>query len=107
MKRRVESRPRGPLALREARLDLVKSEGVVPECVGVLLDVRAAGLGRLLVPVDRSALAEARDAVVADLHLNDLGRVGGVAGDHERLGQVQRGEAGGDLHPPTLTRSRY
>ena len=58
----------------------------------------SADCGRLRVAVDRRRLAEAGRAVVAQLHLEHVVLVRRLAGDHERLGEPQRDDPGGQLH---------
>ena len=64
----------------------------------MLLDVRLRRLGRLLVPVVRLRLAEARDAGVPELDDDDVLGVVRAARDHERLGQLERDDPRGDVH---------
>jgi Pregnancy-associated plasma protein-A len=64
----------------------------------MLLDVRECRLGRLAVALDGRALPIARDAVVPDFDLHHVGGVRRFAGDHERLGQLDAGDSGGDVH---------
>ena len=62
------------------------------------LEVRERGLARLVVALDRRPLAEAGDAVVAQLDLDDVVLVARLARDHERFGEAQGDDPGGQLH---------
>ncbi len=53
---------------------------------------------RLVVALDRSALAEAARPFVAQLDDDDVRGVGRVARDRERLGELERDDPGRDLH---------
>ena len=103
MERAVERGPGGVLSRRQPRLDLLERERVVAEQRRVLLDVGERGLRRLLVAVDRRALAVADDAVMPQLDLEHLLLVARLARDHERLGEAQGHDPGGQLHGSTLT----
>ena len=98
VERAVERRACGVLAGRQPSLDLLERERVVAEQRRLLLDVGERGGGRLVVTLDRRRLAEAGDAVVAQLDLDDVGLVARLARDHERLGEAQSDDAGGQLH---------
>ena len=71
----------------------------------MLLHERLRRLRALAVAVDRSALAVPLDAVVPDRDLDDVGVVGGLAGDDEGLGQLQPDDARFDLHERLSRRS--
>ena len=98
MERPVERRPGRVLARRQPRLDLLERERVVAEPGRCRLEVRERGRARLVVALDRRALAEAGDAVVAQLDLDDVVLVARLARDHERLGEAQGDDPGGELH---------
>src|SRR5581483_5389250 len=100
VQRSVDGRARGLLARRQRRFDLVEGEGVVAERHA--LEPVERGCRRLVVAVDRRGLAEAGDAVVRHLDLDDLGLVLRTARDHERLRQAQRGGACLQLHAVNL-----
>ena len=67
MKRGVDRGPRGELALRQPRHDLLDRERVVADELGVLLDVGERGLGGLVVALDRLRLAVADLVAVPEL----------------------------------------
>jgi hypothetical protein len=100
VQRRVQRRLRGPLArlLLEPRADLLECERVVAEVARVPLDERECRFGALLVAVDGRRLAAPDEAVVLDLDLDDVLPVARLAGDHERLGEVQADDSGAHLH---------
>src|SRR5207248_4685258 len=102
VERSVERRPGRELLERKACHDLVESEGIVAQRRGVLLEVLERGGRGLVVAVDRSRLAESALAAVAELDLDDLGLVLSAARDHERLGEPQGHDPGGDVHAGTL-----
>ena len=81
---------RGELAGGEPLHHLLERERVVPEQLGVLLDVRLRRLDRLAVVVERLRLAEAGDARVPQLDDDDVLAVSRAARDDERLRQLER-----------------
>jgi hypothetical protein len=98
VERGVERRARSELPPRQAVEDLVERERIVPEELGVLLDVRASRLGRLVVALDGRRLAEAAHALVPDFDLAELDLVLRVACDHEGFGEGHRDKACAELH---------
>ena len=98
VERAVERGPGRVLPRRQPRLDLLERERVVAEIGRRRLEVRERGLAGLVVALDRRTLAEAGDAVVAELDLDDVVLVARLARDHERLGELQGGDPGGQLH---------
>ena len=98
VERGVEGGSRGELARGQPRHHLLERERVVPEQLGVLLDVRPRRLGRLVVAVERLRLAEARHARVPQLDDDDVLRVARAARDDERLRQLERRDPRGDVH---------
>src|SRR6185436_1027991 len=62
------------------------------------LEIRERRGPGLVLALDRRALAEARNLSVPQLDLDDIVLVARLAGDHERLRQLQRGDPGGQLH---------
>ncbi len=97
-KRSVESRARRLLAGRQALLDLVAGPRIVADHGGGVLEPRTSGLRRLAVAGDRGRLAPARKVAVPKLHLHDVGGVLALARDVERLRELERRDAGGELH---------
>ena len=94
VERPVERGARGVLAGRQPGLDLLERERVVAEERARGLEIGERRRPRLVVPLDRRALAEARDLSVPQLDLDDIVLVARLARDHERLGQLQRDDLG-------------
>ena len=98
VERRVDGRARGVLSLRQPRVDLVEGPRVVSEQRPGLLEPRRRRFDRLAVAVDRRGFAVADETVVADLHLDELDRVLRLAGDDERLRELERDRSRRQLH---------
>ena len=99
----IESGTRGVLAGRQPGLDLLEREGVGAEQRSRCLQIRERRIAGLVVPLDRRPLAEAGERSVPQLDLNDVVLVARLARDHERLGELQGDDPGGQLHAATLT----
>ena len=96
VQRMVDGRPRGLLARRQARSDLLERERIVAE-----LDARQprqCGRSGLVVPLDRRGLTETGDALVLHLDLDDVGRVLRAARDRKGLCEAHRRYAGRESH---------
>ena len=78
--------------------DLVERPGIVADACGRFLEPRETRVDRLLVAIDRSRLAVARQPSLPDLDLDDVGRVLRLARDPERLGEHERLPARRKLH---------
>ena len=89
----VDRRPRGEFLRGQPPEDLVQREGIVSERIGVRLEVRERGPGRLVVALDRRRLAVSDQALVTDLDLHDLDLGLGPARDRERLLELERGDS--------------
>jgi hypothetical protein len=94
----------GVLPGGQPRLDLLEREGVVAQQCPCRIEIGERRLARLLVPLDRCALAEPRDAVVGQLHLDDIVLVARLAGDHEGLREPEGDDSCVQLHGRNLTR---
>ena len=90
VERGVEGGPRSELARGQPLHHLLERERVVPEQLGVLLDVPPRRVDRLAVVVERLRLAEAGDARVPHLDGDDVLAVPRAARDDERLRQLER-----------------
>ena len=64
----------------------------------MLLDIRERRLRRLFVALDRRGLAVPAHAAVGELDVDYPLLVARAPGDDERLGELERRDAGGDLH---------
>jgi hypothetical protein len=98
VERRVDRSPRGVLPLRQPLHDLLECERVVTEVAGNLLDVVQRRPGRLVVAVVRRRLTEASLSVVLELDPDDLGNLGRVACDDERLRELELHDPGREPH---------
>jgi hypothetical protein len=68
----------------------------------VIVDEAQRRLGRLVVALDRRRLAMSLDALVSDRHMDDVRIVGRLAGDDERLRELQPDDPCVNLHQPSL-----
>ena len=94
VERPVERGARGVLAGRQPGLDLLERERVVAEQGAAASRYASADVARLVVALDRRALAEAGELSVPQLDLDDVVLVARLARDHERLCQLQRRRSG-------------
>ena len=92
--------------LPQPRADLLEREGVVAEERGVLLHERVRRLRGLPVALDRRPLAPSDLAAVANLDVDDVGPVGRLARDDERLGETEADDGRFDQHAERLLRRR-
>ena len=102
----VERGPGRVLARRQPALDLLEREGVVAELRCRRLEVPERGLARLAVALDRRPLAEAAEAVVVELDLDDVLLVARLARDHKRLRESQGDDPCGQLHRRNPSRTK-
>ena len=91
-----------PADRAEALADVLERERVVSDERTVVVDEPQRRLRRLVVALDRRALAVAGDALVRDRHLYDVGVVRRLPRDDERLRERQPDDPGFDLHDPNL-----
>ena len=63
-------------------------------------------LRRLVVALDRRRFPAPDVVAVVELDLDDVGPVGRLAGDHERLGEAKADDGGLDEHALELTSTR-
>ena len=98
VERGVDRRAGGELAGRQPFQHLLERERIVPQQVGVLLEIRQRRLGGLAVAVDRLRLAEAGHARVPQLDDHDVLAVARAARDDERLREVERDDPRRDVH---------
>ena len=64
----------------------------------MFLDEGDRRLDGFVVALHRRRLSVPGHTVVRDRHMNDVGVVGRIARDHERLGEMETHDAGLDLH---------
>ena len=107
VQRGVDRRPGRELLAPAAAASISSSaNGSSPRSPATRLDVGERRLRRLVVALDRRRLAEARDAVVADLDLDHVGRrPASPRAIVKRLGQLEGDDPGAQLHAGTLDAS--
>ena len=88
----------GVRRLRQSSVDLVEGEGIVAEELPAFVQELGGRSSILPVAADRRSLPVAGLPSMRDLGDHRLGLVGGIARDHEGLGESEGGGAGLKLH---------